>query len=89
MGDIHNMNNKFLKFATITASATCINLAYADQVTIPMHLTDESQTLVGTITTNDTPYGLLLTPNLSKLTPDLTSGVHGVHVHTNAALKMG
>ena len=48
-----------------------------------MHLTNESQTLVGTITASDTPYGLLLTPNLSKLTPDLTSGVHGFHVHTN------
>ena len=31
-----------------------------------MHLTNESQTLVGSITASDTPYGLLLTPNLAK-----------------------
>lgn len=77
------MNKKFLKLSILAISTTCINLAYADQVIIPMHLTNESQTLVGTITATDTPYGLLLTPNLSKLIPDLTSGVHGFHVHTN------
>lgn len=77
------MNNKFFKLAIIAASAGYVSLTYADQITIPMHLTNESQTLVGTITANDTPYGLLLTPNLAKLVPDLTSGVHGLHVHTN------
>ncbi len=40
------MNNKFLKSATLAISAACINLAHADQITIPMHLTNESQTLV-------------------------------------------
>jgi len=34
---------------------------------------------IGTITATNTPYGLLLTPNLSGLTP----GIHGFHVHVN------
>jgi superoxide dismutase, Cu-Zn family len=34
---------------------------------------------IGTITATDSPYGLMLTPQLS----DLSSGIHGFHVHQN------
>ena len=36
---------------------------------------------VGTVLLEDTEYGLLLTPNLTDLTP----GAHGFHIHTNPA----
>ena len=40
---------------------------------------------IGTISAEDTQYGLLLTPNLSELTP----GVHGFHVHSNPDCSPG
>ena len=40
---------------------------------------------IGTIKAEDTQYGLLLTPNLSGLTP----GVHGFHVHENPDCSPG
>lgn len=65
--------------------ALCIMLsssAYA-KLTIPMSLTTASNSVekVGTIIAEDTPYGLLLTPNLHGLTP----GVHGFHLHQNSS----
>ncbi|QEA38077.1 superoxide dismutase [Pistricoccus aurantiacus] len=38
---------------------------------------------VGTVTVEDTEYGLLLTPDLSGLEP----GLHGFHVHENASCE--
>lgn len=40
---------------------------------------------VGTIQFSETPYGILLTPNLKGLTP----GVHGFHVHENPSCEAG
>ena len=56
-----------------------INMAFANSVTIPVFLTADGTTSVGTVTATDTPYGLLLTPNLKDLPP----GIHGFHIHTN------
>ncbi len=54
--------------------------AYTD-VAISMYLTAKEGTgkYIGTITAKDTPYGVLLTPDLHDLTP----GVHGFHLHVN------
>ena len=50
-------------------------------VTIPVYFTTPTGVgqSVGTITATDTKYGLLLTPNLTGLTP----GIHGFHIHVN------
>ena len=55
----------------------------ADELQVQMNLTNKSGIgeSVGFVTLEDTEYGLLLTPNLSNLTP----GVHGFHIHTNPA----
>lgn len=67
-------------FATLIGSTFIANAA---TVKIPMYLTNESNTQVGTITATDTKYGLMFTPNLSNLSPDMKAGVHGFHVHEN------
>jgi len=48
-------------------------------VTIHQLQADGVGPAVGTVTLNDTPYGLLLTPDLTGLPP----GLHGFHVHVN------
>lgn len=58
-------------------------LTYADKVEIPMY--NLSATIVfekqlGYIIAEDTPFGLLLTPSLKRLSP----GPHGFHVHQNS-----
>lgn len=64
----------FAAFTVYTDAAT---------VTIPMNLTNESQTAVGNIIATDTKYGVEFTFQLHNLVPDITSGVHGFHVHEN------
>jgi superoxide dismutase, Cu-Zn family len=55
--------------------------ASAGQVTITMNLVtvDGVGKEIGTIKATDTPYGLLLQPQLSDLPP----GLHGFHLHEN------
>jgi superoxide dismutase, Cu-Zn family len=67
----------FLLFSVLSIAS------YGASVDIPMYLTNESQTEVGHITATDTKYGVMFTPNLTGLVPDLTAGVHGFHVHEN------
>jgi Cu-Zn family superoxide dismutase len=59
---------------------------YAASVTVPMYLTaagNQEGSYVGTVIATDTQYGLLLSPRLHNLTPALTPGIHGFHVHVN------
>lgn len=55
--------------------------ANAAEVTVTMNLVTAEGVgkEVGTITVKDTPYGLLLQPQLSDLPP----GLHGFHLHEN------
>ncbi|NEP19063.1 MAG: superoxide dismutase [Cu-Zn] SodC2 [Leptolyngbya sp. SIO4C1] len=57
--------------------------AIADSLTTDINLTaaDGVGESVGTVTLEDSEYGLLLRPDLA----DLPSGVHGFHVHSNPA----
>ncbi|MDH4037566.1 MAG: superoxide dismutase [Cu-Zn] SodC [Candidatus Krumholzibacteria bacterium] len=59
--------------------------AYADTLTIAVHLTTDTGVgaSIGTVVATDTPYGLLLTPDLKGLTP----GLHGFHVHEHASCQ--
>lgn len=49
----------------------------AAQLTVQIHSLDKSKKSLGYITLKDTRYGLLLLPHLR----DLTSGMHGLHLH--------
>jgi len=53
--------------------------AFAADVEVTMHLVNDQGIgkSIGTITASDSKYGIILTPQLSDLTP----GLHGFHVH--------
>jgi Cu-Zn family superoxide dismutase len=56
--------------------------ALADELLIKVNLVTEQGIgkNIGTVTATDSQYGLILTPQLSDLSP----GMHGFHVHQNA-----
>lgn len=70
--------NKYLPLLLTLASAA--GIARAD-VAIQMNAVDASGVArpIGTVTASQTPYGVLLTPELAGLAP----GIHGFHVHEN------
>ncbi len=72
---------KSLKLSMILGilSVTC----YAQTVEIPMYLTDKDHTSVGNIVATDTKYGVMFTPELTGLVPEVGAGAHGFHVHEN------
>lgn len=57
--------------------------ALAQRTPVPLYLTDARGmgTAVGMVTLETTEYGLLLTPDLTSLTP----GLHGFHIHATPA----
>ena len=71
---------KLATLSLLLSSFLVLPLAYAS-TTVTMNLVAPKGPgkAIGTITAEDTPYGLLLTPKLSDLTP----GSHGFHVHVN------
>lgn len=82
---------KFQKLCLI-AGVTVLTCGYgnvvnAEAITTIMQLIDEEgvQEEIGTITIEDTEYGVLLTPNLSDLPP----GIHGFHLHENPSCEPG
>jgi Cu-Zn family superoxide dismutase len=73
-------------------SAAAIALALASatvlaDTTVTLNAVDASGTGagVGTVTISESPYGLVLTPALSGLTP----GLHGFHLHQNPSCAAG
>lgn len=56
-----------------------MNIAFAAQMIATVQNTTNSQTL-GEVVFIQTPYGVLITPNLSGL----TQGLHGLHLHQHA-----
>ncbi|MGB3297758.1 MAG: superoxide dismutase [Cu-Zn] SodC [Phormidesmis sp.] len=70
-------------FRRVPAEETPTKMTPLESVTVPINLTNEIGVgeAVGTVTLADTQYGLLLTPNLMDLPP----GIHGFHIHQNAA----
>lgn len=54
---------------------------FAATVSVDVFTTDENKKSLGTVTFTDTPYGLLIVPNLVTL----PVGLHGFHLHENAS----
>ncbi|NIQ39642.1 MAG: superoxide dismutase [Cu-Zn] SodC2 [Proteobacteria bacterium] len=61
--------------------------AYAEEIVVQMNLihTTGVGRSIGTVKVSSSPYGIVLTPSLS----DLAHGLHGFHVHENAACGPG
>ncbi|EIJ43341.1 Cu/Zn superoxide dismutase [Beggiatoa alba B18LD] len=79
---------KSLKNALLLVGLGLGSVAYADEgLSITMNLISETGIgeEVGTISATDSEYGLLLTPNLKNL----TTGVHGFHVHEKPDCNAG
>ena len=60
----------------------CTGLAHAEEslkVSMSLATTEGTGKSIGTITISQTPYGVVLTPDLNSLPP----GIHGFHVHQN------
>jgi len=72
---------KTLNRLTLAALLCGTSLAMADELTITLHAVDAKGTgaEIGTVHAADSKDGLVLTPQLSGLTP----GLHGFHVHQN------
>lgn len=77
------MTLAYLAAAAIVLTGT----AFAAGIVVPMNLIDEQGVgkAIGTVTINEGPNGLELTPALTDLPP----GVHGFHVHQNADCSAG
>ena len=67
---------------TLLIIVCCAGMAQAEEalkVTMNIAATDGVGKSIGTITASQTPYGVVLTPDLKGL----ASGIHGFHVHQN------
>lgn len=69
------------------ASFGSAEIVRANEMTITINLIDQEGVgqEIGTITAEDTEYGLLLTPNLTNI----PAGVHGFHLHENPSCDPG
>ena len=64
----------------------CINIAYAeDMIEIKILSTQEPIRGMGVVKVTESPYGLLITPQLNGL----TSGAHGLHFHEHHSCAHG
>jgi len=66
------------KYALSAAIALLSVSSFADSLKVTVYqVNGEKARAIGTVTFTDQQYGLLITPNLSGLTP----GFHGFHIH--------
>lgn len=56
-----------------------LSVSHAGTINTIVNSTDGKKLSLGQVSFKDTPYGLLITPNLSNLPP----GLHGFHIHQN------
>lgn len=68
--------------AVVASAATTSRQAYAADVIVTLHeaVKDGFGEQIGRVQLKDSAYGLLITPELTRLQP----GLHGLHVHQNA-----
>lgn len=71
----------------VLLGALALGTAHAASLEVPMNLVsaDGPPQVIGTIKIDETPYGLIFTPNLKSL----PAGVHGFHVHENGSCEPG
>ena len=74
-----------LWFGLIGTLAIGTSHAASQDIPINMVSADGAPQAIGSIAITETPYGLLLTPNLKSL----PVGVHGFHVHENGSCEAG
>ena len=74
------MNFRWMSAVLLGAACTLANAADT-KVTLKMATDKGEGAEVGTVTISETKYGLVFTPQLSKLPP----GLHGFHVHENGS----
>lgn len=72
---------RFRLAVIIFSLSTSAALADSTQITVNKIVLGNSTSAdrLGIVTATDTPYGLLLTPDLHSLPP----GIHGMHIHIN------
>lgn len=70
------MPKYFIFFISCLLSFSC----QAAPLTTKVYTTDSQHRLLGSVDFKDTPFGLLVTPNLRTLPP----GLHGFHLHQHA-----
>ena len=56
-----------------------VTQTFADNISVTIYNTSDNKKNIGTVEFEDTPYGLLIKPNISSLIP----GLHGFHIHQN------
>lgn len=67
------------KMFALTVLSLVSSLSFAAEFTTTLDITNNEKTSFGTVSFSDSPYGLLIIPNLSHLPP----GNHGFHLHQN------
>ncbi|KTD80481.1 superoxide dismutase family protein [Legionella waltersii] len=61
----------------LLASSLCYEAVHATDLKATVYTTEAKPTALGEVTFSETPYGLLITPNLKGL----PTGLHGFHLH--------
>lgn len=72
-----------MKYALSLALCVMAGTAFAESASVGVNLIDDKGVVkpAGVVLYEDTPYGLLLTPQLSGI----PAGLHGFHIHDKAA----
>ncbi len=69
------------KFLVVSIFCSLLSLScFAAQLSADIYTADSKHKLLGKVDFQDTPFGLLITPNLTAL----PTGLHGFHLHQHA-----
>lgn len=76
-----------MKTQSLLLLLAAVSFAARAETVVPMNLVDENGVgaPVGSVTITESPYGLVFTPQLTRLPP----GLHGFHVHEKASCAPG
>ncbi len=74
---------KRLTLITMLLATSAFANAASEKVDIKLATPQGAGESIGSVTVNETPYGLTFTPELKSLPP----GIHGFHVHANGSCE--